>query len=79
MPHKLSPHKNYSNYKPSVLNLFPSIGHLDNQGVYMSTTQEKQYRFHNSLDFEVDELPGIAKKVHHVRGSDIGKYKHEHL
>ena len=57
---KISPHQNYSNHKPSVINVFPSIGQIDNQAVYTTSAHEKQNQFHNSLDFEKEELPGIA-------------------
>ena len=76
---KISPHKNYSNYRPSVINLFPSIGQLNNKDVYTSSNQHKQNHFYDSLDYEADELPGIAPKPNHSKLTDVGKYKNEYL
>ena len=64
---KISPHKNYSNYRPSVINLFPSIGQFDNKAVYTSSAQQKQNHFNNSIEYENDELPGIAQKKYHAK------------
>lgn len=46
----------------------------------MTSTDEKQKRFYESLDYEKEELPGIAKKSrHYFKETDVGKYKNEHL